>query len=195
MFPLTFQKMFLWSCGSHFTRTSMNKSISNRQSPSCFSPRRLTVESRPCWPRPTRPLHQCQGGHWPTILHCCSFSSKKVVLQKCRTKMSLKRTSVLLLSRRWVCCQRGCPVQFPFSNPFDLTTKSGENSGSLNAITSVVVKERRQEIGKWEFSYVTYAVNIECKLTIRMAKKAIYYVMNISYRFLQIGTAVHFILT
>lgn len=90
-----FQKMFPWSFGILSTRTSMNKSTSNRPSPSCSCPRRSTAELRPCWPR--------RRGPRPITPPCCSSSSRKVSLQRSWMQTSPRRTSATSPSRRWVC--------------------------------------------------------------------------------------------
>lgn len=90
-----FQKMFPWSFGILSTRTSMNKSTSNRPSPSCSCPRRSTAELRPCWPR--------RRGPRPITPPCCSSSSRKVSLPRSWMQTSPRRTSATSPSRRWVC--------------------------------------------------------------------------------------------
>ena len=87
--------MFPWSFGTLSTRTSMNKSTSNRPSPSCSSPRRSTAEPRPCWPG--------RRGPRPITPPCCSSSSRKVSLQRSWMQTSPRRTSAASPSRRWVC--------------------------------------------------------------------------------------------
>lgn len=90
-----FQKMSPWSFGILSTRTSMNKSTSNRPSPSCSCPRRSTAELRPCWPR--------RRGPRPITPPCCSSSSRKVSLPRSWMQTSPRRTSATSPSRRWVC--------------------------------------------------------------------------------------------
>jgi len=97
-----FQKTFLWSFESRFTRTNMNKSTSNRPYASCFSPQRSTAGLRPCWHRHMGSLCRRRRGPRQKTRPCCSSSLRKVSLQRSRMQMSQRRTFAIPPSKRCV---------------------------------------------------------------------------------------------